>query len=142
MGKILIVDDDAAFLEVIGSYLAENYPHLQVITCGKPFQALQFISKNDLDLLVIDLEMPDLDGSKLFRYAVGTGMDAKRIVILSGREAEYLHEHFPLGTCLAVLNKFEAKQKVVLDMIFNSLNRKAAARGMLDTVGESKAKEN
>ncbi|MSM38279.1 MAG: response regulator [Geobacter sp.] len=141
MGKILIVDDDAGFLDVIGTYLSENYPHLQVITCGKPYQALHFICRGDLDLLVIDLEMPDLDGSKLFHYAVGTGMDAKRIVILSGREADYLHEHFPLGTCLAVLNKFEAKQKVVLDMIFSSLNRKAAARGMLDTVGVTKAKE-
>jgi hypothetical protein len=29
-----------------------------------------------------------------------------------------------MGTCLAVLNKFEAKQKAVLDMIFNSLQSK------------------
>jgi hypothetical protein len=32
-----------------------------------------------------------------------------------------------MGTCLAVLNKYEAKQKAVLDMIFNSLSKKAAA---------------
>jgi hypothetical protein len=30
-----------------------------------------------------------------------------------------------MGTCLAVLNKFEARQKAVLDMIFNSLHKKA-----------------
>ena len=128
MGKILIVDDDDAFLTLLSTYLGENYPRLQVITCGNPLQALNYIKQGDLDLLVIDLEMPDLDGTKLLTFAVDTGMDRKRIVILSGRDANYLHKHFPLGTCLAVLNKYEAKQKAVLDMVFSSLNRKAAAR--------------
>jgi hypothetical protein len=31
-----------------------------------------------------------------------------------------------MGTCLAVMNKFEAAQKAVLDMIFNSLQSKIA----------------
>lgn len=70
--------------------------------------------------------MPVLDGTKIVSYAVSTGMDKNRIVILSGRDANYLHEQFPMGTCLAVLNKYEAKQKVVLDMIFSSMQRKAA----------------
>ena len=84
------------------------------------------LSGKGVDLLLVDLEMPTFDGAKIFRYATGAGVDKNRIVILSGREAEYLHEHFPLGTCLAVLNKYEAKQKAVLDMIFISLQRKAA----------------
>jgi hypothetical protein len=71
------------------------------------------------------MEMPTIDGAKIFRYAIDAGFDKNRIVILSGRDAEYLHEHFPLGTCLAVLNKYEAKQKVVLEMIFKSLQKKA-----------------
>ena len=52
-------------------------------------------------------------------------MDKNRIVILSGRDANFLHDVCPMGTCLAVLNKYEARQKRVLDMVFNSLNRKA-----------------
>jgi CheY-like chemotaxis protein len=76
-------------------------------------------------LLLVDLEMPALDGAKVFRYATEAGMDKNRIVIISGRESDYLHEHFPLGTCLAVLNKYEVRQKAVLDMIFNSLEQKA-----------------
>jgi CheY-like chemotaxis protein len=128
MGKLLIVDDDTSFLEVLGRYLAENFPHLEVATCANPLLALSAINAGGLDLLVIDLEMPELDGAKLFRYAVDSGVDPKRIVILSGRDSDYLHANFPLGTCLAVLNKFEVKQKSVLEMIFSSLNRKAASR--------------
>jgi CheY-like chemotaxis protein len=128
MGKILIIDDDAAFLIILSQYIREYYPLLQVETCTNPVQALAVIRKKDLDLLLVDLEMPTLDGAKIFKYATESGIDKNSIVILSGHDADYLHEHFPLGTCLAVLNKFEARQKTVLDMIFNSLQKKTCIR--------------
>jgi CheY-like chemotaxis protein len=127
MGKILIIDDDANFLKLLGRYIREYYPLLQVETCTNPVQALAVIKKKDLDLLLVDLEMPTLDGAKIFKYATDSGIDKNRIVILSGRDADYLHEYFPLGTCLAVLNKYEARQKTVLDMIFSSLEKKFGA---------------
>ena len=126
MGKILIIDDDAAFSGFLADYIRDNYPLLRVEICTDPLQSLKSVREGGIDLLLVDLEMPKFDGSKIFRYATGSGIDKNRIVILSGREAEYLHEHFPLGTCLAVLNKYEAKQKAVLDMIFSSLQKKAA----------------
>lgn len=125
MGKILIVDDDAAFLELLSNYVREYYPRLDVETCTNPLLALSVIQKNIVDLLLVDLEMPMLDGAKIFKYATDAGIDKNRIVILSGRDSDYLHEHFPMGTCLAVLNKYEVKQKAVLDMIFSSMQRKA-----------------
>ncbi|MBT0652759.1 response regulator [Geomobilimonas luticola] len=127
MGKILIIDDDELFTKVLSGYIHQYYPLLQVETCTNPLLALPAMKRGDLALLLVDLEMPYLDGNKIFRFATEAGIDKNRIVILSGRDAEYLHEHFPMGTCLAVLNKYEAKQKAVLDMIFNSLQRKAVS---------------
>ena len=127
MGNVLIVDDDPVFLKMLGAYVAENYPNLEVSTCENPQRALEIIRTEKLDFLVLDLEMPGVDGAKLLRFAVENGMDSKRIVLLSGRDADYLHAMFPLGTCLAVMNKFEVKQKAVLEMVFSSLDRKAAA---------------
>ena len=127
MRKILIVDDDAPFIEALRDKIQSLYPLLDVQTCTDPFQALSVLKGEKIDLLIVDLEMPVLDGTKIFNFAVSLGMDKNRIVILSGREADYLHEQFPMGTCLAVLNKYEAKQKAVLDMIFSSMQRKAAA---------------
>lgn len=126
MGKILIVDDDKAFSTVLSENIRLYYPLLQVEVCNDPLKALKVIRKKGLDLLVIDLEMPVVDGWKIFHYAIRVGVDKNRIIILSGREADYLHEHFPLGACLAVLNKYESKQKAVLDMIFSSLQKKAS----------------
>jgi len=128
MGKILIIDDDETFIAILSRYIREYYPLLQVETCTNPVMALAVIKKKDMDLLLVDLEMPTLDGAKIFKYATESGIDKNTIVILSGRDADYLHEHFPMGTCLAVLNKFEARQKTVLDMIFSSLQKKTSNR--------------
>ena len=124
MGRILIIDDDAVFLDLFEEYVHKNFPNLEIVTCSDPLHCLTIIT-TDLDLLLVDLEMPGIDGTKVLAYATSKGMNKNRIVILSGREAEYLHEKFPMGSCLAVLNKHEARQKEVLDMVFNSIQKKS-----------------
>lgn len=123
MGKILLIDDDNAFLNLIKGYVTEQYPNLDVLTCNDPIRCLVNISE-ELDLLLVDLEMPGLDGSKVLSYAVSKGLSRNRIIIISGRDADYLHQMFPMGSCLAVLNKHDGRQKKVLDMVFQSLSKK------------------
>lgn len=124
--KILIIDDDKAFLDFLKGYLSERCPGLAVETCVDPVRGLAAINA-ELDLLLVDLEMPGLDGTKILAYATVKGLNKNRIIILSGRDADYLHQRFPMGSCLAVLNKYDAKQKAVLDMIFDSLQQKCAS---------------
>ena len=124
MSTILVIDDDDTFLRLIRSYVHHHYPRLKVLTCDDPVHCLSSITK-DLDLLLIDLEMPGLDGSKMLAYATSKGIDKKRIIIFSGRDADYLHKRIPLGSCLAVLNKFEVRQQAVLDMVFSALQEKS-----------------
>jgi DNA-binding response OmpR family regulator len=126
MKKILLIDDDRLFLEYLTSYIRERYPQLEIMAFNNAVQGLARIN-SDLDLLLLDLEMPELDGSKLLAYAAAKGIDRSRIIILSGRDADYLHKCFPMGQCLAVLNKHEARQKAVLDMVFDALQKKAEA---------------
>jgi CheY-like chemotaxis protein len=126
MSRILIIDDDDSFLNAVRMYIRDNFPGLTVLTCIDPVHCLSSIT-TDLDLLLIDLEMPGLDGAKVLAYAVSKGIDRKRIIIFSGRDADYLHKRFPLGSCLGVLNKFEAKQQEVLDMIFAALQQRGSS---------------
>lgn len=125
MKRILIIDDDAAFLRILAAYVRENFPGLELITCSDPVKGLGAIHSG-LDLLLIDLEMPGMDGAKVLSYATSVGISRHRVIILSSHDAEYLHRRFPMGTCLAVLNKHEAKQRAVLDMIFDTLHQKTA----------------
>lgn len=123
MKKIFLIDDDPGFLKLLREYVGLRFPGLEVATCSEPINCLADISP-ELDLLLVDLEMPGLDGAKILSYATSRGVDKNRIIILSGRDADYLHDRFPMGSCLAVLNKYEKNQQAVLDMIFSSLQKK------------------
>ncbi|HEX9874692.1 MAG TPA: response regulator [Deferrimonas sp.] len=131
MPRILIIDDDRAFLSLFEETLAERYPALEVQTCADPVKALSAIDP-DLDLLLVDLEMPGMDGAKILSYATEKGLSKNRIIILSGHDAEYLHRRFPMGRCLAVLNKHEVRQQGVLEMIFRSLHERSLKRAHAD----------
>ncbi|PLY00659.1 MAG: histidine kinase [Desulfuromonas sp.] len=126
MHKIVIIDDDRHFLDLFTSYIRERYPLLEVVAFSDQVKSLPEIN-HDINLLLIDLEMPGLDGTKLLRYACEKGLSKSRIIILSGHDAEYLHDKIPMGECLAVLNKHEARQKEVLDMVFNAIQKREGA---------------
>lgn len=123
MKRLLYVDDDAAFLKEMARRVRERFPLIEFIPCQNSIQALTLIEPS-LDLLIVDLEMPTVDGKKLLNYAIARGLDKKKIIIVSGREADYLHEVIPMGQCLCVLNKHEARQMAVLDMVLASIEKK------------------
>lgn len=131
MPRILIIDDDRTFLSLLKETLAERYPALEVQTCDDPVKALSAIDPG-LGLLLVDLEMPGMDGAKILSYATEKGLNKNRIIILSGHDAEYLHRRFPMGRCLAVLNKHEVRQQGVLEMVFRSLHERSLKSNKAD----------
>ena len=125
MKKLLYVEDDKAYLKRIARHIREKYPQIEPITCQDSLDALPYINQS-LDLLILYLEMPLIDGKKLLNYAINRGLDRKKIIIISSRDANYLHEIIPMGECLCVLNKNEIRQMEVLEMILASIDQKVA----------------
>ena len=62
---ILLVDDNYDFLKFLSESLARKY-HVLKATNGK--QALNVLEKEDIDLVVSDIMMPEMDGIELCRY--------------------------------------------------------------------------
>lgn len=59
MKCILVVDDSAANLKCVESVLKEQYKLILVKTGEK---ALAYLAKNPVDLVLLDIQMPDMDG--------------------------------------------------------------------------------
>jgi DNA-binding NarL/FixJ family response regulator len=124
MKRVLIVDDHAIFCEHWKAFLERRFPGaVQVETYTDPFAALRALSP-DIALLMLDLQMPGLDGKKVLEFAAAKGVDRRRVVITSASHADHLHEIFPAGDCLAVINKEEPAQQAVFLMILDSLMNK------------------
>ena len=60
MADILVCDDDKEIVEAIEIYLTQEGYHVLKAYDGE--EALRTLSKNHVDLLVIDVMMPKLDG--------------------------------------------------------------------------------
>ncbi len=122
--RLVIVDDSPAFRDLGSNFIAERYPdRVAVETYGHPYDALPKIG-SDIDLLIVDLEMPGMDGRKFVDYALQKGVSPKRIVVTSSHSAEVLHERFRIGETIAVINKTEPKQQEAFLMILDSIMRR------------------
>ncbi len=122
--SVVIVDDSPAYCDLWSNFIEARYPdRVRVETYSHPYDALPHVAAT-IDLLIVDLEMPGMDGRKFVDYALQKGVSPKRIVVTSSHPAEALHERFRIGETIAVINKTEAKQQEAFLMILDSIMRR------------------
>ena len=61
--KILLVDDDASYLRIIRNWLKDGY---EVGVASSALQAIMWLAKNDVDLILLDYKMPVCTGAQMF----------------------------------------------------------------------------
>ncbi len=59
---ILIVDDESAFVWSLKEGLDSEYSNMRVLTAQNGNEAIEKLSKDKIDLLLLDLRMPKVDG--------------------------------------------------------------------------------
>ncbi len=122
--RVVIVDDSSSYCDLWSNFMLERYPNTaKVETYSHPYDALPKID-DSIDLLIVDLEMPGMDGKKFVDYARQKGLSARRIVVTSSHSADELHQRFRIGETIAVINKTEAKQQEAFLMILDSIMRR------------------
>ena len=124
MKRVVIVDDSPAYCDLWCGFLADRYPEAGAVeSYNHPYDALPKID-DSIDLLIVDLEMPGMDGKKFVDYARRKGVPARRIVVTSSHSAEELHERFRIGETIAVINKTDPTQQEAFLMILDSVMRR------------------
>tara|TARA_Y100000780_G_scaffold232596_1_gene269121 strand:+ start:265646 stop:266080 length:435 start_codon:yes stop_codon:yes gene_type:complete len=118
-GKVIVVDDCKDSLELISNWLTK-YHKARVEVYTNPFDALRSIIKEEPDFLILDVEMPRLDGLELKRlvramslFEIPTlfvSVNPKHRKRLTKKSFEYF-EHKPLSKS-RVLKYFEGKDAI------------------------------
>lgn len=89
--KCLVVDDEPPAREVIRRYI-ECVPTLQLVgECGNALQALAFLQQHTVDLIFLDIRMPQLNGTDFLK-----SVKNPPTVIFTTAHAEYALEGYEL----------------------------------------------
>jgi two-component system LytT family response regulator len=65
MLRCIIVDDESGAIEILTRYVART-PELELVRSFRDsIEALTFLARNDVDLVFLDIDMPNLDGMQL-----------------------------------------------------------------------------
>jgi CheY-like chemotaxis protein len=89
-----------------------------------PVEAVEHLDPG-IGLLLLDWEMPGLDGAAMLEEARQRGVDLKRVIIRSARHADELHRQFDGRGCLCVIEKGEAEQQAAFLMILDGIVKRS-----------------
>ena len=65
MEKILVIDDDNQLTTLLDEFFSSfNY---QVITHNNPLEGISFLEKNTVDIIILDIMMPEMEGFQVLR---------------------------------------------------------------------------
>ena len=90
--KCLIVDDEVLAQDVIEKYIS-NIPTLKLVgKCDNAVETISFLHNNSVDLLFLDLNMPELSGLEMLKTLTNPPK-----VILTTAYSEYALESYEYG---------------------------------------------
>jgi len=119
---ILVVDDEVEICDLLQSFLTEE--GYQVFTATNGVEAISLGKQNELDLALLDIKMPGMDGIEVFRKLKKVRGDMG-VIILTGygtlgtaKEAmrlgayDYLTKPFDLGLVKNIIQEALETKKV------------------------------
>lgn len=101
MTRVVAIDDEPLALQLVKGYI-EKTPTLELAGAfDNPVEAVAFIQSGDIDLVLLDIQMPDLTGTELARVIAG----GPKVIFTTAYE-KYALEGFRLDAVDYLLKPF------------------------------------
>lgn len=135
---VLIVDDSPLALKTVESQINEMEDIDDIILCSNSLQTLDIIKQNNVDIVIMDVMMPGLDGFDVLARIRQDPMLNDIQVIMMTSEPEYLMESFRLGSDDFINKPFQSVElqsriKAAIKtrkslMLVNEMNRQLSSK--------------
>ncbi|MDF1548968.1 MAG: response regulator transcription factor [Bacteroidales bacterium] len=120
--RIMIVDDNKAFREATKHFLSRNTEYQVVAEAENGNQAIELFYMKKPDLILMDLEMPGLNGMETTKLLLKKDQSVKIIAVSNYQEPQYINDVIEAGF-LSFVNKNNITDHLE-DAIANVLNGK------------------
>ena len=97
MYKVLIVEDDPMVAMINEQYIKRNKSFEIVAKCNDGASALSFLESNAVDLLILDVYMPKMDGFETLRRIRNKQITVDAIMVTAANDRDSLEEALHLG---------------------------------------------
>lgn len=104
---ILIADDEPDILLILGEFLSNE--GFVVLTAKDGKQAVEKVKEFPVDLVLLDVAMPEMNGIDALREIKMIKPDLPAIMITAYRDAEKVVEAFRLGAYDCIFKPFDLK---------------------------------
>ncbi len=84
--KVLIVDDDPTTVRLLQKSF-KDVEGIEIFTAEDGRKAIKLLNRENIDLLISDIQMPDINGLQLLNY-VNKNINGIRIIVLTGNGTE------------------------------------------------------
>jgi DNA-binding response OmpR family regulator len=135
--KILIVDDDEDLRESLKDQLA-LHEEFEVVTAPTASKAIDAVKGNHLDLILLDVGLPDMDGFKSpIVMLTGNDSDADMILGLDSGANDYITKPFKFAVLLARIRAQLRQHEQSEDAVFTigHYSFKPASKMLIDEKG-------
>jgi CheY-like chemotaxis protein len=121
MIKLLIVDDENGLSEYLRDFFGPK--GYQVSIAGSAQEALAFVEREMPELVLLDINMPDINGLEVLRYIKKTSAQSKVIMVTVSDDADTREKAKSLGADDFVKKPFTTDYLEDVDMIQEEMER-------------------
>ncbi|MFK7925898.1 MAG: response regulator [Bacteroidia bacterium] len=139
--KILIVDDHKLIREGINAYLETESDLVIVATAANGLEALDYLADNPVDLVMLDINMPQMGGLEATRKIKAQYPDCLVLILTMHDEAQHIKQLMKVGASGYLLKNceewevIEAIHKVLAGEVYYS---SGAARSVMNSLSRIK----
>ncbi|NRA06959.1 MAG: sigma-54-dependent Fis family transcriptional regulator [Myxococcales bacterium] len=109
--RVLVVDDEPAICSLLESELGRR--EIEVETTGNPEQALERLKENPVDVVLTDIQMPEMDGLTLLRRIKTVRPNCEVIVMTAFASVETAREALKCGAVDYLTKPFSVRREVI-----------------------------
>ena len=116
MYTVLIVEDDPMVAMINEQFVSRHKDFKVIEKCVDGESALQYLEKNKVDLVIMDVYMPIMDGFETLRQIRKKQIEVDVIMVTAANEAESLKQGLHLGVVDYLVKPFTFERfKIALD---------------------------
>lgn len=116
MYSVLIVEDDPMVAMINEQFVSRHKDFTVVEKCSDGESALQYLEGNKVDLVIMDVYMPVMDGFETLRQIRKKQIEVDVIMVTAANEAESLKQGLHLGVVDYLIKPFTFERfKIALD---------------------------